>query len=145
MSKKPKIMNKIKLTVDSCEFEFNENRVTCTINTSFNLDYFLIAAYKDTKVKNIINSCFNVNKKKNKLEITTVGYAKCLKTDTYDIKIGKRIAYAKALKSSFKLYRNLLEECYCAYKRKELIINDNIQRMIYLIYDKENNLTKLRK
>ena len=107
--------------VHNAEYKVNKETKTiyCQIYVSFYLQRifakFLIKT-KSIDIRKLINeSQIDIDfvfDKYNRIVITKEAYAKCSKSDSFDLSLGKKIAYIKAYKKAISAIRTIFNKIY---------------------------------
>lgn len=139
-------MNTIKLRVEKVEYANNGNTTVCNIVFSFPSLPFVVAAIKDSKARNILDSnsvMMKNDSSKTRNFIYTKGITNCSPNDKFDEKTGRKIAYSKAYLEGYKKFYQICFYCKEALYSKYYEMVRNRGRIKDIISSEEKYLKTL--
>ena len=142
-------MNTFKLTVKKVDYVTNGNKVICNVEFTFRSFPFIAATVGNHKAMTTIKSNAKPNesvvcKRGQSLSINAKGIATCSPNDTFNEKLGKRIAYSKAVIEGHKKYYQILDTATEALRIKLIDMADNRNRVNDISVREMNHLEELK-
>lgn len=135
----------IKLSLEHTGYEVVNNKVTickCIFRVPADLIRFTYGTQFSKQVLGIVNGVVYTSTN-TYFTLYSKGYAYCHSTDTFNEKIGKSIAFARAFISAHKKFRAILDMAEAALNLKQRKVCNNLWRECCIIKNEVKYLNSL--